>query len=213
MAAILSQSQLVKDVVIHRGSNSGVLFSLQQRCNQLYRKDPWHAEFNVSQWPGPWQYRIADHRMWWTTVPQIICYDLWGIQVPQIYKYKHRTANTVSKGIVWFMWCTVVCGQSLRNRDSDKHQDYYKYAYFREVFMTTVWLFDRRYFFCPMSGRVSSAVFMCQLTVYSFSVSMQNDIVMMTSLNGYIFRVTGPLRGKFTGHRWIPLTNASDAEI
>ena len=28
-----------------------------------------------------------------------------------------------------------------------------------------------------------------------------------------IFRVTGPLWGEFTGHRWIPLTKASDAEL
>ena len=28
-----------------------------------------------------------------------------------------------------------------------------------------------------------------------------------------IFRVTGPLRGEFTGHRWIPLAKASDAEL
>ena len=28
-----------------------------------------------------------------------------------------------------------------------------------------------------------------------------------------IFRVTGPLCGEFTGHRWIPCTNASDAEL
>ena len=33
---------------------------------------------------------------------------------------------------------------------------------------------------------------------------------MMTS-NGNIFRVTGPLCGEFTGHRWIPDTKASDA--
>ena len=33
----------------------------------------------------------------------------------------------------------------------------------------------------------------------------------MTSSNGIIFRV-GPLCGEFTGHRWIPLTKASDAE-
>ena len=37
--------------------------------------------------------------------------------------------------------------------------------------------------------------------------------VMMTSSNGNIFRVTGPLCGEFTGHRWIPLTKASDAEL
>ena len=28
-----------------------------------------------------------------------------------------------------------------------------------------------------------------------------------------IFRVTGPLCGEFTGHRWIPLTKASDVEL
>ena len=36
---------------------------------------------------------------------------------------------------------------------------------------------------------------------------------MMTSSNGNIFRATGPLRGEFTGHRWILLTKASDAEL
>ena len=37
--------------------------------------------------------------------------------------------------------------------------------------------------------------------------------VMMTSSNGNIFRVTGPLCGEFTGDRWIPITKASDAEL
>ena len=37
--------------------------------------------------------------------------------------------------------------------------------------------------------------------------------VMMTSLNGNLSRVTGPLCGEFTGHRWIPLTKASDAQL
>ena len=36
---------------------------------------------------------------------------------------------------------------------------------------------------------------------------------MMTSSNGKIFRVTGHLCGEFTGHRWIPRTKASDAEL
>ena len=36
---------------------------------------------------------------------------------------------------------------------------------------------------------------------------------MMTSSNGNIFRVTGPLCGEFTGHLWIPLTKASDAKL
>ena len=36
---------------------------------------------------------------------------------------------------------------------------------------------------------------------------------MMTSSNGNIFRVTGPLCGEFTGHRWTPCTKASDVEL
>ena len=35
----------------------------------------------------------------------------------------------------------------------------------------------------------------------------------MTSSNGNIFRITGHLCGKFTGHWWIPHTNASDVEL
>ena len=36
---------------------------------------------------------------------------------------------------------------------------------------------------------------------------------MMTSSNGNIFRVTGPLCREFTGDRWIPRTKASDGEL
>ena len=38
-------------------------------------------------------------------------------------------------------------------------------------------------------------------------------IVDVMSSNGNIFRVTGPSCGEITGHRWIPRTNASDAEL
>ena len=37
------------------------------------------------------------------------------------------------------------------------------------------------------------------------------DYLMMTSSNGNLFGVTGPLWGECIGHRWIPLTKASDA--
>ena len=36
---------------------------------------------------------------------------------------------------------------------------------------------------------------------------------MMKSSTGNIFRVSGPLCGEFTGHRWIPLTKARDVEL
>ena len=41
----------------------------------------------------------------------------------------------------------------------------------------------------------------------------RNNTNMMTSSNGNIFHVTGSLCGEFTGHRWIPLTKASDKEL
>ena len=41
----------------------------------------------------------------------------------------------------------------------------------------------------------------------------ENTHHMMTSSNGNIFRVTGPLCREFTDHRWISLTKASDADL
>ena len=42
----------------------------------------------------------------------------------------------------------------------------------------------------------------------------KNNIkIMMTSSNGKIFHVTGPLCGEFTGDRWIPRAKASDTEF
>ena len=35
----------------------------------------------------------------------------------------------------------------------------------------------------------------------------------MTSSYGNFYRVIGSLCGEFTGHQWIPLTKASDAEF
>ena len=42
---------------------------------------------------------------------------------------------------------------------------------------------------------------------------MHQMFIMMASSNGNIFRVTDPFQGEFNGHRWIPLTKASDAEL
>ena len=40
-----------------------------------------------------------------------------------------------------------------------------------------------------------------------------NTSYMMTLSNGNILHVTGTLYGKFTSHRWIPLTKATDVEL
>ena len=46
-----------------------------------------------------------------------------------------------------------------------------------------------------------------------FFKALKSGGVIMTSSTGNISLVTGPLWGEFTGHRWIPLTKASDAEL
>ena len=57
------------------------------------------------------------------------------------------------------------------------------------------------------------------INVFTYSAVMlriYGDVMLnflMTSSNGNIFRVTGPLCGEFTGLRWIPHTKASDAEL
>ena len=59
--------------------------------------------------------------------------------------------------------------------------------------------------FCFGPVKLLWFVSLCEL----FSLNPGN---MMASSNGNIFRVTGPLCGEFTGHRWIPRTKASDVE-
>ena len=51
------------------------------------------------------------------------------------------------------------------------------------------------------------------ISIRATDTAKQKHRSMMTSSNGNIFRVTGHLYGKFTGHRLIPRTKASDAEL
>ena len=45
------------------------------------------------------------------------------------------------------------------------------------------------------------------------NIKSGGQILMMASSNGNTSRVTGPLCGEFTGHRWITLIKTSDAEL
>ena len=65
-------------------------------------------------------------------------------------------------------------------------------------------------------------IFLQGILKYTYIYIIRNDFqesifwiwwFMMTSSNGNIFRVTGPLCGEFTGHLWVSLTKASDAEL
>ena len=67
---------------------------------------------------------------------------------------------------------------------------------------------------CPTKqarGIVCKNIDKCRFNCTVFVIKYISAIMM--SSNGNIFRVTGPLWGEFTGHRWIPGTKASDAEL
>ena len=66
------------------------------------------------------------------------------------------------------------------------------------------------------SGKMAAILSRLQCVEDNGSVSSWWSVCghsMMTSSNGNIFRVTGPLCGEFTGYRWIPGTKSSDAEL
>ena len=65
-------------------------------------------------------------------------------------------------------------------------------------------------YYCPMWPVGISTVFQRPPIVH---LHRPNGRYMTMSSNWNIFRVTGLLCGEFTGHRWIPITKASDAEL
>ena len=77
------------------------------------------------------------------------------------------------------------------------------------------------WFTVGVNSKISAQTLSCPLRSWSWTwaslrLQSQNWPLLwhtMTSSNGNIFHITGPLWGEFTGHRWIPLTKASDAEL
>ena len=58
------------------------------------------------------------------------------------------------------------------------------------------------------SGEGTAIVIVCDISAFEFLQKLwivpNQRVIMMTSSNGNIFRVTGHLCGEFTGPRWIP---------
>ena len=73
--------------------------------------------------------------------------------------------------------------------------------------------FDCLIFFCCQQLLTYQGCGIYTVRFWNATCTMPRFTGMMTSSNGNIFRVTGPLCGKFTGHWWIPRIKASDAEL
>ena len=62
----------------------------------------------------------------------------------------------------------------------------------------------------PMRKKLASVY---DNSLFAVAAILTKTWPMMTLSNGNIFRITGLLCREFTGHRWIPRTKASDAEL
>ena len=66
----------------------------------------------------------------------------------------------------------------------------------------------------PFQLRLRVMVYDCRIQDPSISIEVQLcTLYMIRSYNGNAFRVAGPLRGESSDHRWIPLTNTSNAQL
>ena len=68
-------------------------------------------------------------------------------------------------------------------------------------------------FFCTSGWQVANSITQLRVIREVSVPAGRRRESMMTSSNGNIFRVTGPLCGEFTGHRWISHTEVSDEEL
>ena len=149
--------------------------------------------------------------------------------------------NKISRDIIYITWLsmdkkTLVCYQNyitiaLFNRRYftlssiiSRYDIYYDYNWVLLIsnHLTQGWLdthsysskWPRRPLVHPVTAGYSGRIhdWTCRgqhLSIHLFIYSQ----CMMTPSSGNIFRVTGHLCGEFTGDRWIPRTEASDAEL
>ena len=115
--------------------------------------------------------------------------------LPQKYRKKVRD-GTVLKRERTFASVRKMCLQMPWHLTMSGHKQAQSYVNVSLTICYSIYVFVGHIPYLKIAGRI-----------------LQNHTPMMTSSNGNIFRVTGPLCGEFTGHRWIPRTKASDAEL
>ena len=124
--------------------------------------------------------------------------------------YFQDVADALLLFVAWYwIFCTEIGGICLKIYWL--HGERYSYS----IFITVIALFLVWQKFKIFSDRIIGYYSNCWL-IFRLSGShliLKHGGVIMTSSNGKIFCVTGPLWGEVTVHRWIPFTKASDAEL
>ena len=136
--------------------------------------------------------------------PITLYYFLWDMIIVHAALYQiitvHYVFNAADERIEWAVVGTFVC-QCLR---CDVEQTFWSYQFNSLLRLTTNKPSKLNITGCFVRGirRWVPGVF-----------PLQSASNVESHRNWNIFRVTGPLCGEFTGHRWIPRTKASDAEL
>ena len=134
--------------------------------------------------------------------------------------YWHYAKNCMAAGVLIGWMCPVWCfgffqhfGKKTRKRanprmDHELNTNKSCSFFFSNIAVTVINNNKQDICVCFYSDQFNSYIFRKYV-----SNNRCIDYFTMTSSNGSIFRVTGPLCGEFTGHRWFPLTMASDADL
>ena len=124
------------------------------------------------------------------------------------YHRTHKNITNVSNSCLE-QWIFLTHGRCIKER-----VDGLRLRFFAHMRVTLYWLLlelwskdGKHPNNMPLDWWHKQPVTMVHILFYIFLGTL-----IMTSSSGNIFRVTGPLCGEYTGHRWIPLTKASDAE-
>ena len=143
--------------------------------------------------------------------PKVFVMKTEGVIMTTRGSYCAWTINSLTIDSLWPSWLKCLTAPShylnrywliirlvMWHSSAQFHRKWLKYLFLIWFWISIGWRLQT-YFTGPMS--------------YFARFDFKTGSFMMTSSNGNIFRVTGHLCGEFTGHRWIPRTKASDAEL
>ena len=150
----------------------------------------------------------------------LVKYFRWRVYFQVFFKEKNLTELSCISGWIWKygFFLAFLC-QLIAEENSDWGVADYNSLRLDIVSNSTKYIIFLIHYAFTWINTGSDTLDNISLTITSnwskciFFASKKTCRCMMTPSNGNIFRVTCPLCGEFTGYRWIPHAEASDAEL
>ena len=126
----------------------------------------------------------------------LMCSGTWPLRSPRTRICHLHVCVLYGTIVIWWCWITL----AVKTSNNDRHA-------------WNLILESRKLISVEVKSSIVLGKIQSTHEIDDDSVFNTGYMNMMTSANGNVFRVTGPLCREFTGHRWIPRTKASDAEL